>query len=116
MNQKITSIKCVIVRAIMVKHRKGTQIPIEIVIEKYENGNMIEEYASFCRPEGLIVLPKEMPNYITSDIIKSAPIESVVAKQIKDFIGDAELEGKYANEIAQFVRLQDENNANLMMM
>ena len=107
---------CVIIRAVMVKQNQNSKIPIEIGIEKYENGCLIEEYASFCKPETLVILPNNMPSYITHDILQASPPASEVARQIRDFVGEAALSGEYANEIAKFANLDSKREEDTMEM
>lgn len=111
-----TPVSCVIVRAVMVKQRGGVQIPIEIGIEKYERGCLVEEYSSFCKPDSLVALPQNMPSYITSEVLRTAPAASIVAEQIRNMVGTSTLIGECAELITEFANLQNKDNKNVLMM
>lgn len=89
----------------MVKEQGGIQIPIEIAIERYEHGCLVQEYATFCKPSKLVMLPHNLPKYITNEVLNNAPSETEVTKHIREIAQDVPIVGKYASEIAKFANL-----------
>lgn len=62
---------------------------IEVGAVIFENGTIVNKYESLINPEMVIPLAAQRVNHISNEMVKDAPNESTVIKELVEFIGDA---------------------------
>lgn len=62
---------------------------IEVGAVIFENGTIVNKYESLINPEMLIPLAAQRVNHISNEMVKDAPNEPTVIKELVEFIGDA---------------------------
>jgi len=62
---------------------------VEVGAVLFENGKIIQRYSTLINPEISIPVRVSAINHITDDMVKDAPKEDVVCKELVEFLGEA---------------------------